>query len=264
MDIVTVGQWTSVLSDAVTALSLLVAASLFAFDLKLRRYEVRERASRAQASINVSVDERLVPTRSGQLVLEVSVSLRNVGERSWCVPAVYVSGRALAIGQDSHALGGFEGLPPAGPLSIPRNVARLESSIIQVGPGEEESFCRWDLLEAGFTREYPAIVLRVEVFSAASELLGVDERDTPRSDFRGEWLRFMNGESGEDLSRHKKMIIDRAPTDTQDVRAGQRVLLLPDSDAVDYDGSRRFRRVLDSVVQWSRQKTVVLGVVPGP
>jgi hypothetical protein len=198
----------------------------------------------------------------GSVVLEVRVTLRNPSHCTWCIPGVYVAARSLRP-EDAQGLRDkqFEDLRLCGDLSIHANVARLPNSVIQLAPDEEESVCRWDLLDVPFLAEEPAIVVQVEVFAVKHEHIGVDHDDNPMP-FRKAWLDFMNGEDRRSMIRHRYIPFGRCKQQVGSRAPGKRIIIRPNGDP-DAEYSDLFAEVLDGMVQWSRQQTKVLSTTEG-
>ncbi len=234
------------------------------YDIAIKHLQAQESSARFEHTLNVTVEIDVVEceSASGKIwILQTNVDVVNGGGNTVCIPAVYVhartliSSRASDVSEAKFYTSRFADLPPCGGLSSPRNVARLENSIIQVAPGEIEHFVRWDRLNEAFVAEFPAIVVNVEVFGAPYELLG--HWSTPvhgHGPLRAKWLNYMKD------AQHEVIIFSRA-TETkplQNLEMGDRVLLEPTTGQIDATNTKEFRAVLNGVFQWSRQRTVVL------
>ena len=238
------------------------------------RLQANEGIVRAEHTLNVSVDIAVIEcdTSGGKVwILETNVAVVNAGRDTTCVPAVYVRAHALMdptriVGNDDAGFydSDFDALPKCGALSELRNLAALPNSIIQIAPGEVEQFVRWDWLGQGFVHRFPVLVVNVEVFGADHQLLGHwSKGGEGEGDYRPGWVDYVNGPDRADDRFHKAIAFSRAaPTDPKvldgSVRKGQRVLLTPGTSDIDVARIVQFRAVLDGVIQWSRQTTVVL------
>lgn len=246
--------------------------------LELQSFQVRESQDRSEPSLNVSVDCRPLHLAIGKnglsrLVLETRIQIQNNGRETVCVPAVYVSARALVNeeiadqSENKFYQSQFEALPSCGELTELKNVARFGDSIIQVAPGEIEHFVRWDLLGSNFAEQYPVLIFNIEAFGAAQDLLGFG-RNLPSGlgPYRRDWLKFM----AENHHRHEAKLFDRCEegfivegksfgSDHSAIfDANDRVLLDCENGKIDEINSAKFQSVLRTVVQWSRQQTIVL------
>lgn len=236
----------------------------------LRRYRLQQLQLAAQQylselALNVKITPRVF-AQCGYWFLELNVEVSNPSNKTWCIPAVYVSARALVDKnriedqdgmEDYKGTTNFDDLPECQALSTPLNRGYLPDSIFQVGPGETEQFVRWDRLDRRFVERFPVVVVSAEVFGAEVDLLG--ERHTPavtRGRYRTRWLEFMTNrvERG-DCS----IVFARCPPGCKEpLNAGERYIQVSQDGKQTYDleSSREFRDILDTVVQWSRQATV--------
>ena len=231
----------------------------------VQRFQLLEGSARAELSLNIGLKTDLFEVPSGlgnagkRVVIETRVDIKNNSRRACCIPAVYVSARALfAIPDDSGDLE-YEGLPRCGKLSAVKNVARIHHSIIQLAPDETEQFVRWDTLDHDFLGQYPVIVVNAEVFAAEFEHLGQQHYPKPQQGplFR-EWVTYMESDDG---IRQRYVVFDRwSPNGGEcPLRPFQRYLRSPSAaGGPDLLNSEKFERVLSSVVRWSRHATVVL------
>jgi hypothetical protein len=254
---------------------------------KLLEFQARESGARAEHTLNVTVDVSVIECSIAEKkiwIVETNVAVENSGRDTVCIPAVYVSARALMdptrLGSDGAGFyhSDFESLPECGDLSIPQNVAALPSSIIQVAPGEVEHCVRWDWLGQSFVERYPVLVVNVEVFGASCQLLGHwTKGGEGEGGLRRPWLNYMRDKANANDTFHKTILFTRASPalefehgpgkldkvwEERALERRRRVLLGPTSpgtkNKVDVTHSKAFGDLLDSVVQWSRQKTVVL------
>ena len=267
-------QWDQAL-DVLKVAGPVAQAAVLVAGYRFLRSQWRERAERDEAVLDVRLTPRVFnrdPRASGgSLVLQSAVEVTNKSNRTWVVAAAYVSARALCdVDSDGQKLEGvhdFDALPPAGTLSHWRNVARVEKSIVQVGPGETEQFIRWDFVSGENARLWRSLVVGVEVFCASHELLGQKHgrglaEDGPQ---RENWINLMDRDDG---VRHRYVVFRRAPTGTPGWNARARMLALPPPLAddrcgdVDPERSAMFRDVLGTVVAWTRQETVALRPAP--
>jgi hypothetical protein len=247
---------------------LLIVAGAIGF-LMLRKYrlqqlEVESRQHKSELSLNVKVTPRVFH-QGEEWFLEATIEVSNASAKTWCVPAVYVCARALVDKQrkaDYEGKTDFDDLPACPPLSTPLNRAYLPNSIIQIAPGETEQFVRWDRLDKEFVLRFPVVVISAEVFGASAELLGEQHYPTlTRGKYRRTWLEHMAGRAQRgDCSVMFARWCTLGHQASDPFAAGERFIqvaqdgkLLPEESA-----SRDLRKVLDTVVQWSRQTTVDL------
>ncbi|MFO0755714.1 MAG: hypothetical protein U0359_04455 [Byssovorax sp.] len=247
------------------------SATLRSLQKGLARLRIKSKRDRAEISINVDdlgVDVYNCGSGSERRhVLETRIALKNNGDQSACIVAAYAFARTLV---DRNALtdgaarvykNDLYELPRCDELSEPRNLARIENSIVQLAPGEVEHFIRWDSFGSKFVEDYPVIVIGVEIFGAPYDLLGFGNFPKPfEGRLRKDWLSYMNGESRQDKRRHETIVFSRAreASTSHNVGVGDRIILDPDTTQPDFGACTQFRDILKGMFQWSRQKTVPL------
>ncbi len=233
---------------------------------RLRWFDIQERTARTEVSLNIDVHVRVFATKrlpieeSRTIVFETRVDIKNNSRQVYCVPAVYISARALIhTTQETYdAETDFTHLPKCGRLSNITNVARIERSIVQLAPDEVERFVRWDTLDEHFQEEYPVVVVNIEAFGCSAKLLG--EFHAPKYKVqaqRADWLRFMEQDGG---VRHRYVVFDRwngANQSLSKLRSNARYLKLTDGTP-DISACQHFDSVLQGIVQWTRHTTVDL------
>lgn len=137
----------------------------------VRKFQRLESEARADPSLDVTLTTRVLMLPTGQRALEIRVEVKNNSRIAWALPAVYASARPLRTRGGVDQLVGttdFDELETMGSLSEPRNVARLERSIIQLMPDETESFARWDLISEDTIAHSPILIANVEVFGCVA------------------------------------------------------------------------------------------------
>lgn len=247
-----------------------IGATLVAMDVRLRSLQIKEGSARTRTAINMDVEVDLVPCAPGSKgkplwVLETRVTLTNVGRDPRCIPAVYISARAMTEShKEDDALSArfyevdFNKLPRCGDLSVPRNTARIADAMSHIGPDERETLVRYDLLNSEFLEKYPVLVVAVDAFTSATTEIGTSD-DNTFGPLRNAWLDFMNGQNRDDFARHEMIVLGRTRIALNDigVKAGERVLLQPDGN-VDMAHTKKFLPVLRSTWEHTARKTVVL------
>lgn len=249
----------AILSVIATAIG---AAVVLIFNRRSRTFQLLESGSRVDLSLNINVLPNVFKVNDRTSILETRIEVTNNSRKTCCIPAVYVSARSLVrSGLEGDYLGesDFKNLPACEKLSEIRNVARMENTVIQLAPDETERFVRWDTLNESFVEHNPVVVVNVEVISVPSEFIG--EGHFPKfkeGKYRKEWLRLMNEDEG---SRHTYIILGRLRESEYSkdlpVKVGRRYLRLLDGK-IDSPNTAKFRKLLDSMVQWSRHTTVNL------
>lgn len=272
--------------------TLLGSLALVLVGYSVRKFQALESEARADPSLDVVLATRVLSLPEQRLALELRVEVKNNSRIAWALPAVYASVRPLVPhGGIAHLEGtsDFEALETLGSLSEPRNLARLERSIIQLMPDETESFVRWDLISEELLVKSPVLIANVEVFGASQDLLGLQRRPPFRKGrLRESWLKYMNSDGG---VRHRFIVFDRfsvvevsdvalsplkgaiaqlftrlTSTSARYIGDGERCLRLPNYSVgaaaapggFDETNTRVFWRLLQTVAQWTRHATVDL------
>lgn len=123
-----------------------------------------------------------------------------------------------------------------------------------IPPGERESVVRWDALTESFIRDFPLIIVKLEVFSVPDSVMRVSYSSGSSRD-RKKWLKFMEEQGG-----HQKVIVSVVSEDIHDgPREGDWVFLEPDGNEVDVQSSKNYKDVLAKMSKTGRQNLVALG-----
>lgn len=266
-DLTALTSWGTFLSGLGTLIIAFVGGAILAYDVRLRRRQLRETRSRSYATLNVefhvSVHKKLArSSENPEWILEARIILTNASTEIFAVPAVYVHARALPEANDysgnsarTFSEADFSRLEPVDQLSEPKNVAYFPSSIWHLGPGEIDSVVRWDVLSEEFIQRYPAVIVWAEIYSVPNEFLGAAYSPDITSETRCEWTDFMESE---DRVRHRKVIFSHARKNADGVKKGDWALLEPGNDDIDIEASKRFRKVLANLCKTGRQTLIVL------
>jgi hypothetical protein len=259
--------WGTFLSGLGTLIIALVGVAILAYDVRLRRRQLRENRSRSYATLNVDFQVSVHPKldthsgRSNEWILESRVILKNASSEIFAVPAVYIYAHALPEADGEFAPrafseGDFDQLKRIGHLSEPKNVAWFRSGIWHLGPDEVDSVVRWDVVSADTIRAHPVIIVRAAVYSVPNELVGAAYSPSSAATAdRTEWTEFMERDGG---ARHKKVIFSHAPKNIEGIKQGDWIFLKADSEEIDIEASKRFRKTLVHFCQTGRQNLVVL------
>jgi hypothetical protein len=259
-------SWGTFLSGLGTFVLALVGLALLVYDLKLRGRQLSETRARANSALEVELRTSLYYRVRGESskvepVLETRVLLKNISSEIWAVPLVYLQARALpemASNAQAQTFSewGFADLRECGSLSRPLNISRFSNTLLHIPPGESESVVRWDALTEEFARDFPLIVIKLEVFSAPDEVMGASySSDYGRE--RARWLEFIEEGGG---ARHHKVIVSVSP---RNIAGGPKkdswAFLKKYSDDIDEENSRNFRNVLARMSKTGRQSLVAIG-----
>src|SRR4051794_32316447 len=84
----------TVLNGLIALWTFQIKRRLTLLEEKQRTLEVAERQARSELSMNLCI-RTSIHTIADELVLQTEVEVQNVSSRTWCIPALYVAGRAL-------------------------------------------------------------------------------------------------------------------------------------------------------------------------
>ncbi|HEX6902513.1 MAG TPA: hypothetical protein VF789_22525 [Thermoanaerobaculia bacterium] len=240
----------------------LFGGAILVYDVQLRRRQLRETLSRSYSTLNVDFQVSIHPTLADkpEWVLETRVIIENAGSEIRAIPAAYVHARALPELSDGNSQmfleKDFGSLRPVAQLSVPMNIARFDSAIWHVGPGETDSVVRWDVLSGELIQQNPIIIVRLEIYNLPHEFVGAADFPSNAGGVdRRQWLEFMERDEG---ARHKQVIFAHAAKDVDCIKKGDWVFLIPGTEDIDIEASTRFRTILDNLAQTGRQILVVL------
>jgi hypothetical protein len=252
-------------------ISFICSIIVFSLGVWTTRLQYSEAIFRNDPSLNIEVHAEIIASErrdchGGERILEVRVKIVNNCRRACAIPAAYIQARSL-LGSSRRQYRGqisFKQLEICDSLSKPVNSAYINNSIVQVSPDEIESFVRWDTLTEDFINTNRVLVVNVEVFATLFEHLG--ERHFPRfrrGRLRADWIAFM---ASDNEVRLHEIPFARYDPKVQGVIAGlrpyQRYLTLPGTlGEVDFENTRRFQPVLETMVQWTRHVTIDLRAV---
>jgi hypothetical protein len=237
-------------------------------DREKKRLDLEEGLARMNISLNLEAQTKAY--RQGEhLFIETFVDIHNPSNKSWSIPAAYISYRALI---DSTApkpftgREGFEDLAPCEGLRITRNRAYLADSIWTVEPDERIRLVRIDRVQAEkFQKRYPVLWVNVEVFGASCELLSVERTSlNDHGRFRRSWIDFSTS-----LERQDEALITigrlapSAETSWDDFNPGDRCILAATNDGArpDKERSVQFKAMLASISQYTVDSTVNIGEI---
>jgi hypothetical protein len=259
-------SWGTFLSGLGTLILALVGIALVVYDLRLRGRQISESRARANSALEVELRTSIYYRARGasaqlEPVLETRVILKNISSEVWAVPLVYLQARAAPEPSadtqvKTFSEWDFNYLRECSHLSQPLNVARFPDTLFYIAPGECESVVRWDALTEIFIRDFPLIIVKLEVFSAPDRAMGASYSSSSGKK-RARWLEFIDGENG---ARHRKVIVSVAPRDISGgPQKGGWSILKEDSDDIDEENSRNFHEVLAKMSKTGRQSLVALG-----
>jgi len=232
-------------------------------DRAKKRLELEESSARMDLALNLTMQTKL--HRCGEhLFLETFVDIHNPSHKTWAIPMVYISYRALIdTAQPSEFTGreGFDDLPLCEGLRLTRNRAYLPDSIWSADPDERVRLVRIDRLPAElFQKRYPVLWVNVEAFGASYELLGKQRTIlNGYGEYRRKWLEFSTSLERQDAAY---MAIGRlnpeVETDWEGFSPGDRCILASSAEGSrpDKNRSAEFKALLDSMTQWTIDSTI--------
>lgn len=229
------------------------------------RYRLKEAKARAEISLNCEMAVSRIPTSSG-VAVETRVSVKNNGRHTVCIPAAYISARALAP-TSGQAIFNFTQMDPLpltfGSLAKTVNAAWIPDSLsmFQIAPDEVETLFRWDLVEVEGDQAPSVIVLNAEVCAASAELLGIHYAEQGETGgFREDWLSYMASSGGNEHNLFSRATREQLKAfSPHPIKTGDRILLKVGSSEPDIEATQRFHRLLKTVAQWSCNQVLVWG-----
>jgi hypothetical protein len=238
-------------------------------DREKKRLELEECSARMNIALNLATQTKAY--RQGEhLFVETLVDIHNPSHKTWSVPAVYISYRALidtAAPAPFTGREGFDDLAPCQGLRITRNRAYLADSIWTVEPDERVRLVRIDRVQATqFQKRYPVLWVSVEAFGASYELLGKDRTSlNGHGKCRSNWIDFSTSLEQEDEPFIAIGRLDPlSETSWEGFNPGDRCILAAEENGTrpDKERSEQFKALLSSISQWTIDSTVNIGEVP--
>lgn len=264
--------------DTLTAITQTVAGIIFSAigiwftwrtahqDREKKRLELEESSARMNLALNLTMQTKL--HKCGEyLFLETFVDIHNPSHKTWAIPMVYISYRALIdTVQPSEFTGreGFDDLPLCYGLRLTRNRAYLSNSIWAADPDERVRLVRIDRVPAElFQKRYPVLWVNVEAFGASYELLGKERTEfNDYGKYRRKWLEFSTSLERQDAAYIAIARLDpEAETDWEGFSPGDRCILTSPAEGSRPDKNRsiQFKALLDSMTQWTLDSTINVG-----
>jgi hypothetical protein len=232
----------------------------------LKRRQEEAAHARAELALNVELIVRVLP-HGEHIVLESEVRVKNVSNKTWNLPVVYVFVHPV----DLSIIGSGASLADVTPPEVWKlrgtNIARFSNTMTRLSPDEEDVFARAYVLNEAAVRETPYYMVLVEVVGAPDSW----EFD---KEARDEFDRFMDGKSDPAGVAQARPIRDTymiIETTEKGLREGgygygKRVLILPperrkndtQKDRIDDTPSKSYKNMLDKTMMWSRKRVVCL------
>jgi len=261
--------------SAFSSLAIALAALWAGQGLKRRQEEAAH--ARAELALNVDLKAQIFP-HQGRVALEIEVRVKNVSNKTWNLPMVYVFVHPVNTPPGAKAAGAAEIVPPEIWRLKGRNIARFSNTMTRLAPDEEEAFSNAYLLDEEVVQKTPYFLVLVEAVGAPDSW-EFDKQARTRFDY------FMDGKlkegrvvpeaKGEAAPvRDTYMVIEttnKVLLETE--RYAKRVIILPPAQRDARGGSgqegridpisedKGFKKMLDSTMMWSRRKLVCVGTV---
>ncbi len=239
-------------------------------DRDKKRLDLEESSARMNLALNLTA--KTTTYREGEyLFIETFVDIHNPSHKTWSIPAVYISYRALidtVAPTQFTGREGFDDLPTCEGLRVTRNRAYLSDSIWSAEPDERIRMVRIDRVSATqFQERYPVLWVSVEAFGASYELLGKEQSSRNNyGQYKRDWIDFSSSLEKQDDAF---IAIGRLPplskTDWDGFAPGDRCILACAKGKLvpDKDRSVQFHSLLNSVSQWTLDSTAKVGGVQG-
>lgn len=261
------GPWTEAVG-AFSSLAIALAALWAGQGLRMRQEEAAH--ARAELALNVELITRVIPGH-GCIALEVEVRVKNISNKTWNLPVVYVFVHPVKPSSTASPAD----YPLAEEIVAPelwnlrgRNIARFSNTMVRLSPDEEEVFFGAHLIDSSVAARTPYFWVLVEAVGAP------DSREFDEN-ARDKFEDFLDGKLGNKNVRPEEAEIDPVrdtylviETTAKRLRGkkggyGKRVLILPpgqergNSQEERIDPlSKDFRGMLDKTMIWSRKKVV--------
>lgn len=259
-------SWGSFLTGLGTVILALLGAGLLAYDLQLRRRQLQEVLSRSYSALTIDLVVKVHrrPSLAGpkpEWIVESRLTAKNGSSEIWAIPAAYLYARAVPGLEDAGSLcvfseRDFEQLTELPQMSEPLNAAAFSGGIWHVAPGETDSVVRWDLVAGEVAERFPTIIVRAQVYSVPSTLLGANyAAESSARELRAEWMSYMEEHGG---ARRRALVFAQTERNVEEFKVGSWVLLDLTGSRVDLGASRRFQSVLANLCQTGRQVLVSL------
>ena len=252
--------------------SLLIALVALWAGHGLKRRQEEAAHARAELALNVELVIRVLPHEE-HVVLEAEVRVKNISNKTWNLPVVYVFIQPIDLAMIGSGTVPVGVAPPDVWKLRGTNIARFSNTMTRLSPDEEDVFTKTYVLSEAATQRTPYYMVLVEVVGAPDSW-AFDEKA------RVEFDRFMDGElehgsDPENVSeaqpiRDTYMIIETTEKDLREKKDGygKRVLILPPDekardaqrDRIDDLSSRRFENMLNETMMWSRKRVACLSV----
>jgi hypothetical protein len=234
----------------------------------LRRQQQLEKELSLDLKMSTTITQRKPDLA---MVVHVRIEIKNISKERWCIPAVFLSVRAVPKDASMVVESEFDSLPRCEPLPDGRNICEIPNlafvpnTIKHLSPDEIEIVTCTLQVPASFVDKHPVVALRSRVFAAGGRELG------PRylsGNCRDQWLRFVQSEGN---VRNGYCFLERWPIGepppealaAAGIHPGRWYLVRPQQQngqqrAADVENTLRFAAVLKTINRWHQYATLNL------
>jgi hypothetical protein len=261
-----------VTSKVVTGIAgLAVSFLLYRLNVTNHKRLLRQQQLEKELSLDIKMSTTISQRRPDlAAVVHVRIEIKNISKERWCIPAVYLSVRAVPKHASMVIESEFDDLPLCDPLPDGRNIcdipnlAFVPNTIKHLSPDEIEIVTCTLQVPAAFIDKHPVVALRSRIFAAGGRELG------PRylhGNCRDQWLKFVQSKGN---LRNNYCFLERWPIDAPPptgeatgIHPGRWYLVLPPEQpgqpgAADLENTKRFVSVLKTINRWHQYSTLNL------
>jgi hypothetical protein len=262
-----------VTSKVVTGLAgLAVSFLLYRLNVTNHKRLLRQQQLEKELSLDIKMSTDITQRRPDlAAVVHVRIEIKNISKERWCIPAVYLSVRAVPKDASMIIESEFDDLPLCDPLPDGRNICEIPNlafvpnTIKHLSPDEIEIVTCTLQVPATFIEKHPVVALRSRIFAAGGRELG------PRylhGNCRDDWLKFVQSEGN---IRNSYCFMERWPIgepppaseEPTGIHPGRWYLVQPppqpgQQGAADLENTKRFVSVLKTINRWHQYSTINL------
>jgi hypothetical protein len=262
-----------VTSKVVTGIAgLAVSFLLYRLNVINHKRLLRQQQLEKELSLDIKMSTTITQRKPDlATIVHVRIEIKNISKERWCIPAVFLSARAVPKQASMIIESEFDDLPLCDSLPDGRNIcdipnlAQVPNTIKHLSPDEIEIVTCTLQIPASFVEKHPVLALRSRIFAAGGRELG------PRylhGNCRDEWLRFIQSDGN---VRNSYCFLERWPIgepiseidSPTGIHPGRWYLVRPpqqgEQDRVaDLENTLRFASVMKTINRWHQYSTLNL------
>ena len=167
-------------SKVVTGIAgLAVSFLLYRLNVTNHKRLLRQQQLEKELSLDIKMSTTITQRRPDPAaVVHVRIEIKNISKERWCIPAVFLSVRAVPKHASMVIESEFDELPLCDPLPDGRNIcdipnlAFVPNTIKHLSPDEIEIVTCTLQVPAAFVDKHPVVALRSRIFAAGGRELG--------------------------------------------------------------------------------------------